>query len=55
MGVQYRNRKGDTYYLHEGQSRGGKVRYIFSRKTDGKPVESIPDGFEIYEKRAFSS
>lgn len=47
--VQYVNRKGDTYYLHKGQTRTGKPKWFFSMRTDGDLVESVPDGYEIYE------
>ena len=49
MAVEYVNRKGDTYYLHEGETKKGNPRYYFSKKKDGVLVESIPDGHEIYE------
>lgn len=47
--VTHRNRRGDTYYLHEGRTKTGKPRYFFSRKQDGTLAESIPAGFETYE------
>jgi hypothetical protein len=47
--VQYVNRKGDTYFLHKGQTRTGKPKWYFSMRTGGDLVESIPDGYEIYE------
>jgi len=49
MAVEYKNRRDDTYYLHEGKTKKGNPRYFFSRKKDGILVESIPDGYEIYE------
>jgi hypothetical protein len=49
MAVEYVNRKGDTYYLHEGKTKKGNPKYFFSKKKDGVLVESIPDGYEIYE------
>jgi hypothetical protein len=47
--IQHVNRKGDTYYLHKGQTKTGKLKWYFSMRTDGELVESIPDGYEIYE------
>lgn len=47
--IQHVNRKGDTYYLHKGQTKTGKPMWFFSMRTDGNLVESIPDGYEIYE------
>ena len=49
MGIEYTNRKRQTYYLHDGKTRSGKPRCFFSLKTPGKPVTKIPRGFEIYE------
>jgi hypothetical protein len=49
MPIQYVNRKGQTYYLHQGLTKTGKPKYFFSMKQEGQLVETIPDGFEIYE------
>ena len=49
MAVEYVNRKDDKYYLHEKKTKKGNPAYFFSKKEDGVLVESIPDGFEIYE------
>jgi len=49
MLVTYTNRKGDEYYLHQGLTKKGNPRYIFSRNKDGKLMERIPEGYEIYE------
>jgi hypothetical protein len=49
MPVTHVNRKGDTYYLHAGTTRTGKPRYWFSKSTEGELVETIPEGYEIYE------
>jgi hypothetical protein len=49
MPVSHVNRKRDTYYLHAGKTRTGKPRYWFSKGTEGELVETIPEGYEIYE------
>ena len=49
MPVTHVNRKRDTYYLHAGKTKTGKPRYWFSTKADGDLVESIPEGYEVYE------
>jgi hypothetical protein len=49
MPVTYVNRYRDTYYLHVGTTKTGKPRYWFSKKPEGELVESIPEGYEIYE------
>lgn len=47
--IEYRNRWGHPYYLHEGKSKSGKPTYFFSNKKDGALAEKVPVGFEIYE------
>ena len=49
MPIQYENRRGQNYYLHQGTTKTGKPRYFFSLKSEGTLVDHIPDGFEIYE------
>ena len=49
MTIEYINRKGKTYYLHQGQTKTGKPKYFFSMKSEGMLVSAIPDGYEIYE------
>ena len=49
MTFRYTNQKGETYYLQKGTGTKGKVRYFFSKKETGTLVESVPEGYEIYE------
>jgi hypothetical protein len=49
MPVTHVNRKRDTYYLHAGQTKAGNPRYWFSKSTEGDLVETIPEGYEVYE------
>ena len=49
MAIEHINRRGDTYYLHEGKTKTGKPKYFFSRKRDGILATAIPAGFEVYE------
>jgi hypothetical protein len=49
MPVTHVNRSNDTYFLHSGTTKTGKPRYWFSMKADGDLVDSIPEGFEVYE------
>lgn len=49
MPVTYTNRKGHTYYLYQGMTKTGKLRYYFTRQQkDGSP-DQIPDGYRISE------
>lgn len=49
MPVTYTNRKGHTYYLCQGMTKTGKLRYYFAREPkDGSP-DQIPDGYRISE------
>ena len=49
MAIKYDNRKRQTYYLHQGTTKTGKPKYFFSMKSEGSLVETMPDGYEIYE------
>jgi hypothetical protein len=49
MPLEYENRMGHVYYVHEGKTRTGKPRYYVSRNLEGNPIESVPDGYEIHE------
>jgi hypothetical protein len=49
MAIHHVNRKGDTYYLHEGKTKTGKPKFFFSKKKEGVLADAIPEGYEIYE------
>ncbi|WP_152592043.1 hypothetical protein [Nostoc sphaeroides] len=49
MPIKYDSRKRQTYYLHQGTTKTGKSKYFFSMKNEGNLVETMPDGYEIYE------
>jgi hypothetical protein len=49
MPIQYISRLEKIYYLHEGVTKTGKPRYYFSLKSEGKLLDSMPEGFEVYE------
>jgi hypothetical protein len=36
-------------YLHVGQGKSGKPNYFFSTEPNGPLMNSVPEGFEIYE------
>ena len=46
---RYTNRCGRTYMVCEGKTGSGKVRYFVSPTPSGKPVASMPEGYEFYE------
>ncbi|MCL2306610.1 MAG: hypothetical protein FWC43_14825 [Planctomycetaceae bacterium] len=50
MPIIYQNCHDEKYFLHEGKTKTGKSRYYFSKKEEGNPVDTIPDGYEIYER-----
>ena len=52
MSIEYVNRRGDRYYLLQGETKTGKPKYYCSRKSSGVPVERLPDGFELHESPA---
>jgi hypothetical protein len=47
--VEYKNRKGLTYFLHKGKTKTGRDRYYFSTKNTGELCSEVPEGYEIYE------
>ena len=49
MAIEYVNRCRKKHYLHQGQTKTGKPKYYFSQKSEGNLVDTIPDGYEIYE------
>ena len=49
MPMMYTNRKGKTYYLHQGTTTKGNPKYFFALRDEGDLVETIPPGYEIYE------
>jgi hypothetical protein len=49
MPLEYVNRRGEKYFLLQGTTKTGKPKYYVSRKAEGVPVESVPEGYEIHE------
>ena len=49
MPIQYVNRKGQTYYLHQKATKTRRINYFFSMKKADNLVDEIPVGYEIYE------
>jgi hypothetical protein len=49
MPVTYSNRKGHTYYLCQGMTKTGKLRYYFAREPKDESLDKVPDGYRISE------
>jgi hypothetical protein len=49
MPISHTNRKGQTYFLCQGTTKTGKVRYFFSKSTAQNTLEKIPAGHHIEE------
>jgi hypothetical protein len=49
MPISYTNRKGSTFFLCQGTTKTGKVRYYFARESKGKEIEGMPSGYEVSE------
>ena len=49
MAMEYVNRRGDQYRIYARKTKKGNLSYYMAMKSDGVLVESIPDGYEIYE------
>ena len=52
MPIQYTNKRHTTHFLHEGITKKGNPKYYFSTKTDGRLLDKIPKGYEVYEHPA---
>ena len=44
----YKNRRGDSYYLHQGTTSLGKPKYFTSKNPDGA-LNAVPSGYEVTE------
>ena len=49
MTVTHTNRKGKTYYLHQGKTKLGNPKYFFALRDQGDLAQAIPPGYEVYE------
>lgn len=49
MTIIHTNRKGKTYYLHQGTTKTGNPKYFFALRDEGDLVDTVPPGYEIYE------
>ena len=49
MPISYTNRKNRTYYLCQGTTKKGRIRYYFAREPSEKCLEEVPAGYEIVE------
>lgn len=49
MPVTYTNRKGHIYYLNQGMTKTGKLRYYFVSEPKDRSPDQIPDGYRISE------
>jgi hypothetical protein len=49
MVVTHTNRKRETYFLLQGQTKTGKPKYYFSRTNGANALTQVPEGYEIYE------
>jgi len=50
MTVAHTNRRGETYYLHAGETSTGRPRYFFAKtEREEGTVDETPEGYEIYE------
>lgn len=49
MPISHTNRKGQTFFLCQGETKTGKVRYFFSKSAAQNTLEEIPAGHHIEE------
>jgi hypothetical protein len=49
MAFQYTNRRGKVYHLQAKPRKNGAEGYSFTQKLTGTAVDSLPEGYEVYE------
>lgn len=49
MALEYVNRRGDRYFVHQRTTKTGKPTFYCSRKSDGVSVDRLPDDYELHE------
>jgi hypothetical protein len=49
MAITYTNRKGRTFYLGQGTTKTGKVRYYFTSNLIDESLDQVPKGYRISE------
>src|SRR6266481_6594727 len=47
--ITHTNAKGQTFSLHQGTTKTGKLKYYFAMQSEGALAKAIPAGYEIYE------
>ena len=47
--IIYINRRSQTFYLHQGKTNTGRLKYFFSLKSSGSLVKALPEEYEVYE------
>ncbi|PIX25160.1 MAG: hypothetical protein COZ69_04150 [Deltaproteobacteria bacterium CG_4_8_14_3_um_filter_45_9] len=47
--ITYKNRRSQTFYLHQGKTKIGRPNYFFSLKSSGPLADTMPEGYEMYE------
>ncbi len=47
--LAYTNRRGNTYYLHHGQTKTGKLRYFAAKSIGAGALPKMPPAFEFTE------
>ena len=47
--ITYKNRRSQTFYLHQGKTKIGRPNYFFSLKSSGPLADTMPEGYEVYE------
>jgi hypothetical protein len=47
--LAYNNRRGETYYLHQGVTKTGKPRYFVAKTVGPGALAALPEGLEIVE------
>jgi hypothetical protein len=50
MGLEFKNRKGDIYYIKSKKTKTGKTTYFVTKKYAEDCLDVLPYGYEVFEK-----
>ena len=50
MAIEFKNRKGHTYYIKKRKTKTGKTTYTVTKTKSKDCVDEVPQGFEVHEK-----
>lgn len=50
MALEFKNRKGDSFYIKSRKTKKGNPAFFLTKKKDDKCLDIMPNGYEVFEK-----